>query len=136
MVDRAEVRLDAVDEDGLAVGTVVAAQDLDQRGLSRPVVPDQAETLPLPQAEGDVDESGDRAEALRQVLDLDRVCLGAHCSRPRLRSRATCTFTIIDAMIAIPMIRSNVKALTPMMLKPVRRITSTATPMNAPITEP
>ena len=93
--------------------------------------------FPLLQAEREVDQRRHGAEALGDSLDPDRERrLGAHCSLPRVRRRATCTFTIIDAMIAMPMMRSNVKALTPMMLKPVRMITSTATPMNAPITDP
>ena len=137
VVDRAEVHLLAVDEDPAGVGPVEPAQDLDQRRLAGAVVADQAEALSLAEAERDVDEGRDGAEALRDALDPDRGGrLGAHCSLPRFRRRATCTLTIIDAMIAIPMIRSKVNALTPMMLNPVRRITSTATPMKAPITEP
>ena len=137
VVDRPEGRLLAVDEDPARVGPVEAAQDLDERRLAGAVVADQAEALALAEAERDVDEGRDGAEPLREVLDPDRGRrVGAHCSLPRFRSRATCTLTTIEAMIAIPMIRSNVNALTPMMLNPVRRITSTATPMNAPITEP
>ena len=137
VVDRPEAHLLAVDEDPARVGPVVPAQDLDERRLAGAVVADQAEALALAQAQREVDEGRHRAEALREALDPDRGgCLRAHCSLPRFRSRATCTLTTIEAMIAIPMIRSNVNALTPMMLNPVRRITSTATPMNAPITEP
>ena len=115
---------------------MVAAQDLDQSRLPGAVVADQPEALPLRQVEREVDERGHGAEALGDALDPDASALAAHWSLPRLRRRATCTLTTIEAMIAMPMIRSNVKALTPMMLKPVRRITSTATPMNAPITDP
>jgi hypothetical protein len=48
VVDRADADLLAVDEDASRVGSVVAAQDLDQRRLARAVVSDEAETLALP----------------------------------------------------------------------------------------
>ena len=101
VVDGAERHLLAVDEDPAPVGPQEAGQDLDQRRLAGAVVADEAEHLALGQVHRDVDERRDRAEALRDVLDADRVRRGAvplsrHCSLPRFRRRATWTFTIID----------------------------------------
>src|SRR5712691_176971 len=139
VVDGADGHVLAVDEGPSAVRPQEAGEDLDQRRLARAVVAHQPEHLALRQVHRDVDERRHRAEALRDVLDADRVRLcpvAGHRSLPRLRSRATWTFAIIDARIARPVIRTKVKALTPMMLRPVRRMMSTATPMKPPTTVP
>ena len=90
----------AVDEDRPRIRPHEAGEDLDQRRLAGAVVADQSQHLALGQVQRDVDERRHHPEALRDVLDADRVrlCRGvAHCSLPRLRSRATWTFAIIDS---------------------------------------
>ena len=71
------VCLVAVDEDPAAVRALVAGQDLDQRRLARAVVADEPEHLALAEVHRDVDERGDRAEALRDVLDANRSAYAA-----------------------------------------------------------
>src|SRR5215475_13060771 len=105
MVDRAERHLLAVDEQAASVGPVEAGQDLDQGRLPGAVVAHEAEHFALRQVQRDIDECGNRTEALRDVLRADGVgpaAVRAHCSLPTFRNRATWTLTIIAARIASP----------------------------------
>src|SRR4029450_10477773 len=69
VVDGAQRHLLAADEDPAGVGLVEAAEDLDQGRLAGAVVADEAEHLALAEAQVDVAEGGDPAEALGRVLD-------------------------------------------------------------------
>jgi hypothetical protein len=88
MVDRLEHDLLALHEELAGVGLVEAADDLDQGRLASAVVADQAEHLALVQAQVDVAESGDPAEALGHVLDPEGVAaaVAGHQVLPARRS--------------------------------------------------
>jgi hypothetical protein len=88
VVDRPEHHLLAAHEEAAGVGLVEAADDLDQGRLAGAVVADEAEHLALAQAQVDVAEGGDPAEALGHVLDPEglAVAAGGHQVRPARRS--------------------------------------------------
>src|SRR5919109_1230489 len=71
VVDRPDRDLLAVDVDPAGVGLVEAADDLDEGRLAGAVVADQPEHLAAAQAQVDVGQGGDAAEALGDVLDLE-----------------------------------------------------------------
>ena len=107
MVDRLEHDLLAVDEDAAGVGLVEAADDLDQGRLAGAVVADEAEHLAPAQAQVDVGQGGDPAEALGHVLDPEGLAVrgaGGHV-RPARRSLDRYTLAIIETTIATPRIR-------------------------------
>ena len=89
---------------GAAIGLVEAAENLDQRGFARAVIPHQAEHLAAMQAQADVRQGRDRAEALTQMLGLkdERSCSINHQRFLRTRTASTCTLRIMAAMIAAP----------------------------------
>ena len=68
----------AVDEQPAAVGAMQPAQHLDERRLARAVIADETETLSLLEMHRDVDERGDSAEALGDVLHPEGVRRSAH----------------------------------------------------------
>src|SRR5260370_34096286 len=138
MIDGLERHLFAIEQDPAGVGRLEAAEDLQQRGLARAVVAEQAEDLTLVHMQVDVDQRGHRAEPLGDVLDpqaRDAVgssasglgrsadgCLTArflhrHVVRPGLRSRASCTFAIIAIRFAAPMMMGSGMALIPIWLQ-------------------
>src|SRR4051812_34359901 len=83
------VQLDrlAVEHDRAGVGLVEAAEDLHQRRLARAVVAQQAEDLALLEAQVDLAQRRDRAEALGHVLDSHDLGPRVHHSLPRARTR-------------------------------------------------
>ena len=107
MVDGLEHDLLAADEDPAGVGLVEAADDLDQGRLAGAVVADEAEHLAPAQAQVDVGQGGDPAEALGHVLDPEGLAVGGavHQARPVRRSLDRYTLAIIETRIATPRIR-------------------------------
>ena len=109
MVDGLEHDLLAADEDPAGVGLVEAADDLDQGRLAGAVVADQAEHLAPVQAQVDVGQGGDPAEALGDVLDPQGLAVGrgvgARHVRPARRSLDRYTLAIIETRIATPRMR-------------------------------
>ena len=71
----------AVQQDPPGVGLVEAAQDLEQGGLARAVVAEQAEHLAAAQMQVHVGESRHRAEPLGDVLDPQHIIAGGRGRR-------------------------------------------------------
>jgi hypothetical protein len=71
---RDEPDLLALDKHPALVVLVDAGEDLDQGGLPRAVVAEQTHNLPGADAHGDVLQSDDLPEVLRDVLYLDQWC--------------------------------------------------------------
>src|SRR3954469_4527778 len=88
--------------EGATVGLVETAQDLDQRRLPGAIVADQAEHLAALQLHAHVDERGDGAKALADVLRLQDDGSVLFHLRLRTRKLFTCTFRIIATTIAAP----------------------------------
>src|SRR5436305_13532426 len=88
--------------EGATVRLVETAQDLDQRRFPSAVVAYQAEHLAAMQLHAHVDERGDGAEALADVLRLQDDGSVLFHLRLRTRKLFTCTFRIIATTIAAP----------------------------------
>jgi hypothetical protein len=73
VVDRAQLDLLALDDEAALVGLLEARDRLDERGLARAVVAEQAEDLALAQVQVDVAQRRDGPEALGDVLDAQHV---------------------------------------------------------------
>src|SRR5215211_6836841 len=90
------------------------------------------------QAQADVGQGRDRAEALTQMLRLedDRSSSIDHQRFLRTRTASTCTLRIMAARIAAPRKKLDCVAWAPRSTSPLLRQAITKAPIKAPITVP
>src|SRR3712207_1089169 len=132
---RVEEDLLAFQRHGALGGLVDPGEDLDQGGLAGPVIAEQARDLPGLDVHGDVFESDDVPEVLRDASRFHEGCVVRHhrASAARLRIKLLNT----TAMSSITPTKTwNQSVLTPVKKIPCCTMPKMSAPKSAPTTEP